>query len=64
MTEAQVGQSATSCKCQYIPPTVDTHASEGQTERPRALWEWSLMETSHSPHQDLRASVLQVSLLK
>lgn len=63
-TEAQAEHWATSYKCQYVLPIVDRGKSEGQAERPRALWELGPMETFHPSCQDLRAPVPQVSLLK
>lgn len=46
MTEAQAELKATSCKCQYIPRIVVQGTSEGQTERPAALWELVLWGNS------------------
>lgn len=44
MTEAQAELKATSCK--YIPRIVVQGTSEGQTERPAALWELVLWGNS------------------
>lgn len=64
MTEAQVEHEAISCKFQYIPPIVDLHTNEGQTERQGLCGNGVLR--SHFIHyaRILRAPLLQVSVLK
>lgn len=48
-SEAQAEHEATSYKCRYIPPVVDPGTSEGQTQRPGALWELGPMGKFHPP---------------